>query len=85
MAINYKKKQLEVSNFFKTIYVDFSEIEDIDGSSLLSPKLVWFILKTPTAFGTKISFMPAHRPARSIGKHPLVIELRREFKLDKII
>lgn len=30
-------------------------------------------------FGRKISFMPSHRRARSTGKHPLVVELRKEF------
>ncbi|MCP3888992.1 MAG: hypothetical protein GY702_08990 [Desulfobulbaceae bacterium] len=85
VTINREKKQLEVSNFIKSITIPFSEIEDIDGSSLLSPKLIWFILKTPTEFGRKITFMPAHRPARGIGKHPVVMELRKEFELDAIL
>lgn len=72
-----------MSNFFKNHTINFDEVEDIDGSSLLSPKLVWFTLKAPSAFGKKISFMPATRPQRSIGKHPMVIDLRKEFALDK--
>ncbi|MGB3212320.1 MAG: hypothetical protein WBB19_16580 [Desulforhopalus sp.] len=83
VALNRKKKQIEISNFFKTVTINFSEIEDIDGSSLLSPKLVWLILKDNCIFGKKISFMPANRPTRSIGKHPLVMELRKEFNLDR--
>lgn len=83
VVINRKKKELEVSNFFSSITVPFSEIEDIDGSSLLSPKLVWFSLKNPSKFGRKIPFMPATRPTRGIGKHPMVIDLRKEFELDK--
>jgi len=83
VAMDRKKKLLVVSNFFKTHNISFDNIEDIDGSSLLSPKLVWFTLKTPSEFGRKINFMPAVRPQRSIGKHPMVIDLRKEFAMDK--
>lgn len=82
VQIHRDKKCLEVSNFFKTLTIGFEEIEDIDGSSFLSPKLVWFSLKKSSGFGKKIAFMPATRPTRGIGKHPMVIDLRREFKLD---
>jgi hypothetical protein len=82
VIINRVDNRLEISNFLQSIYVDFSDIADIDGSSLLSPKLVWFTLSSPSRFGKKISFMPAVRPSKGIGKHPLVIELRKEFKLD---
>lgn len=82
VTINRDKNRLEVSNFFRTIYVDFSEIEDIDGSSFISPKLIWFTFKHPTVFGSKVSFMPVHRPVRGIGKHPMVMELRKAFNLD---
>lgn len=83
ISIDWKKKQLEVSNFLKSTTIDFSQIEDIDGSSLLSPKLVWFTLSSKSDFGRKISFMPATRPTRGIGKHPMVVELRKEFRLDR--
>lgn len=82
VTLNREKKRLEVSNFIKSETIDLSEIEDIDGSKFLSPKLVWITLKNNSSFGTKITFMPAHRPARGIGIHPLVIELREEFGLD---
>ena len=83
ITMDRKKKVLVVSNFFKTHTISFDNIEDIDGSSLLSPKLVWFTLKTPSEFGRKIYFLPAVRPQRSIGKHPIVIDLRKEFTMDK--
>ncbi len=83
VSLNKKKRQFEVSNFLKTSTIDFSEVEDIDGSSMLSPKLVWFTLKKKSIFGKKITFMPANRPTRGIGKHPLVMELRKEFKFDR--
>ncbi|MFT5697948.1 MAG: hypothetical protein ACI8ZB_000802 [Desulforhopalus sp.] len=83
VIMDKKKRVLIVSNYFKTHDISFDEVEDIDGSSLLSPKLIWFTLKNPSPFGRKINFLPAVRPQRSIGKHPMVIDLRREFKLDK--
>ncbi len=82
VIMDKKKKILVVSNYFTTHEISFDEVEDIDGSSLLSPKLIWFILKDPSGFGQKINFLPAVRPQRSIGKHPMVIDLRKDFKLD---
>ena len=81
VTLDREKKQLAVSNYLKTETIDTAEIIGVDGTSLLSPKLVWITLKKNTPFGRKISFLPAHRPARSIGKHPLVMELREEFRV----
>lgn len=78
-----QNNQLIVSNFFKTISIDCNEIDDIDGSSFLSPKLVWFIIKSPSGFGRKIAFLPVNRNRQKLGKHPLVMELRTTFDLDK--
>lgn len=81
VTLNREKKQLTVSNYLKSEIIDCDDVIAVDGSSLLSPKLVWITLKKSTTFGNKISFLPAHRPARSIGKHPLVMELREEFNV----
>lgn len=83
VIMDKKKKVLMVSNYFTTHEISFDEVDDIDGSSLLSPKLIWFTLKNPSKFGRKINFLPAVRPQRSIGKHPMVIDLRKDFNLDK--
>lgn len=86
VEIDLTKKIFRVSNFIKTTDIHFADIEDIDGSSLLSPRLVWFTLKKDSVFGRKISFMPVNRPsAKSIGKHPLVMELRKELKMDVVL
>lgn len=82
VRIDRKNSRLEASNYFKTVLIAFTDIEDIDGTSVLSPKLVWFSLKKDTALGRKITFMPAKRMTRPIGRHPLVMELRQEFNLD---
>lgn len=83
ISINSINDQLEVSNFYRIITIDCSEIADIDGSTYLSPRLVWFSLKTGSIFGKKISFIPINRPGKGIGKHPLVQELRNKFDLDR--
>jgi len=81
VSLDRENNRITVSNFIKTEVIGRDEIIAIDGSSLLSPKLVWFLLKKDSSFGRRITFMPAHKPSRPIGKHPLVSELRREFKL----
>lgn len=82
VSLDTKKKQLEVSNFYKTTVINISEIADIDGSTYLSPRLVWFTLKNDSVFGRKISFIPGNRLGKGIGKHPIVQELRKQFDLD---
>ena len=79
--VSMGKKTIQVSNFLRTEEIDISEIEAIDGATYLSPRLVWFKLKSPSSFGTKITFIPAIRKAKGIGKHPLVFELTKELDL----
>lgn len=74
-------KKLLVSNFLRTEEISLDEIESVDGSSFLSPRQVWFTLKTPCSFGRKIVFIPVARKSRGIGKHPLVVELAKELNL----
>lgn len=73
--------RIYVSNFLRREEIDIGDIESVDGSSYLSPRLVWFNLKKPCGFGSKITFIPAIRKSKGIGKHPLVFELIRELKL----
>jgi hypothetical protein len=79
--VTMTKGKIQISNFLCAEEIKFDQIESIDGSSYLSPKLVWFNLKSPSGFGSKIIFIPAIRRARGIGKHPLIHELVRELKL----
>ena len=73
--------RLVVSNFFSTEEINISMVAAVDGTSFLSPKLVWFILKEPSSFGKKISFLPRHRMSAGLGKHPVVQELQKELKV----
>ncbi len=74
-------KKLIVSNFFSTDQIDISQVSAVDGTTFLSPKLVWFTLKEPSSFGKKIAFLPRHRMSSGLGKHPLVHDLQKEFGL----
>lgn len=79
--VSLEGKHLLVSNFFKTEKIHIADIQSVDGSSYLSPKLVWFTLKKKSAFGEKITFIPQRRMSAGIGKHPLVRELTEKFDL----
>ena len=81
--VSLGNKQLVVSNFIRRETIDIARVEAVDGSSYLSPKLVWFTLKEPSTFGSRITFIPRRRLAPGIGKHPLVPELRKEFGLEQ--
>ncbi len=74
-------KKLIVSNFYSKIEIDVEQILAVDGTSFLSPKLVWFILKEPCSFGKKITFLPKHRMSAGLGKHPAVHNLQKELGL----
>jgi len=71
--------KVRISNYLHTEEIDIGEVESVDGSTFLSPRLVWLNLKKPCRFGRRITFIPAFRKARGIGKHPLVQELSREL------
>ncbi len=79
--VTMSNKKIQISNFLRTEEIDIKDVESVDGSSYLSPRLVWFNLKNPCSFGTKISFIPAIRKAKGIGKHPLVHELAKDLNL----
>jgi hypothetical protein len=74
-------KKLIVSNFYSRAEIDIEQIIAVDGTSFLSPKLVWFTLKEPSSYGKKITFLPKHRMGSGLGKHPLVEDLKKELGL----
>ncbi|WP_163336298.1 hypothetical protein [Desulfopila sp. IMCC35008] len=79
--VSLGKEGLIVSNFLKEVEIQVADIETVDGSTYLSPRLVWFTLKNNSPFGRKISFIPERRMSPGIGKHPLVVELNKLFDL----
>ena len=73
--------ELVVTNFLKTDRLPLTGIAGVDGSTFLSPRLVWINLKEPSQFGSRIVFLPKHRLTKGLGKHPIVHELKEELKL----
>ena len=67
---------LIVSNFRDEIQVPLRDIETVSGSLSVSPELIWIEFRRPTAFGSKIVFMPKMRFLHGFTRHPLVAELR---------
>lgn len=76
-----EQNSIVVSNFFRSETIAFSQIKAVDGSTFLSPKLIWFTLKEKSSFGKRISFLPKHRMGSGLGKHPLVHELKEELNV----
>jgi len=74
-------KYLVVSNFIRAEKIELSRIGSIDGSTFLSPKLVWIKLKDNSSFGRRITFLPKHRLQSGLGKHPIIKELSEELGL----
>ncbi len=72
---------LVITNFLKTDRLPLSRISGVDGSTFLSPRLVWLTLHEPCMFGTRIVFLPKHRLTKGLGKHPIVHELKDELNL----
>lgn len=72
---------LLVSNYLKQDRIPLSNIRSIDGSTFLSPKLVWFILKEKSLFGKRITFLPKSKMSSGFGKHTIVHELTEELGL----
>lgn len=79
--VEFDGSTFQVSNFMRTESIDATEVDIVSGTTLLSPTLVWLILKHPSSFGSKIVFMPRARRKPGFGKHPLVFELQQELGL----
>jgi hypothetical protein len=67
---------LVISNYRRRIEVPLREIEEVSGSLLMTPELVWLRFRRPTAMGTKVVFMPKIRFSFGLSRHPVVAELR---------
>jgi hypothetical protein len=61
----------------KEIQIPLSEVDRVEASYMWRPKQITLWLKSPSAFGRKIVFVPQQRLFESIREgHPLVGELR---------
>ena len=68
---------LYVAGLRKEIQIALSQIDRVEASFMQRPKVITLRLKSPSAFGKKIAFVPEQRIFESIrAGHPLVDELR---------
>jgi hypothetical protein len=66
---------LVISSFGKSIEVPLSEIEKATASRFSNPELIKIRFRSPTAFGSKITFIPPIRYFHGFSRHPLAAEL----------
>ena len=66
---------LEVSNFRRRILVPLGDVERVSGTRFSNPERIFLELRTPSAFGSRIAFIPPLRWLRGFSAHPLVAEL----------
>lgn len=86
-GIRFKKVEIDevgfqVSNYLKTVTVPVSDIEDVSGSILMNPEMVWLKFRRKTEFGSTIVFMPPYRVFGGFNEHPLVGQLRKLIQKD---
>ena len=89
ISIRLKKVTLEddllvISNFKTQVKIPLRDIERVSGSILMNPELVWLHLASPTEFGSKIVFMAKFRFFSGLTRHPVVEELERLIRLQKL-
>lgn len=70
-------ERLIVSNYFRReTVIPLRDVDRVSGSILISPEFVSIHLRTPSAFGSKIVFLPQSRFFQGFNRHPVVAELR---------
>ena len=74
--VEMDKDKIYVSNYFKTIEINKSEISDVTENIYLNFHPVWIHLNKTTEFGDKIMFMPSIRFMAYFTPHPTVEELK---------
>jgi hypothetical protein len=67
---------LEVRGLREALRVPLRDCEAVSGSLLLYPELVFLRLRRPTAFGSRVIFVPRQRGFHPFSRHPLVARLR---------
>ncbi len=67
---------LEIRGLRESLRVPLRDCESVSGTSLLNPELVWIRFRRPTAFGSRVSFVPRRRGFRPFTPHPALAALR---------
>ena len=83
VMLDVANRRLYVSNYRREIAIPFSEIERISEFKLHNPPRLTLHLRTPTEFGSQISFLTTYRPFTGFWTtHPIVKELRSLIDAD---
>lgn len=67
---------LEIRGLRESLRVPLRDCEAVAGTLLLSPELVFVRLRRPSAFGSRIVFVPRPRGFHPLSVHPVVSRLR---------
>lgn len=81
MAVAVDESFLYVSNFLKEISIPLSNIRDVTEIIWLKGNPVTIHLRTPSEFGSKITFIPKSKGfLKFFQSHPVVAELKETAK-----
>lgn len=81
MKVSTDDRFLYVSNYLKEIAIPLSNIADVTEIVWLRGHPVTIHLKTPSEFGSKITFMPKSQGFKFFQPHPVVGELKEMAKV----
>lgn len=79
-VVHVDDRFLYVSNHRKEIQIPLSDVHEITENVWISLRPVTLHLSTPSAFGTRIRFMPKTWQVFSWSSHPIVAELTELVK-----
>lgn len=78
MAVAVDNRFLYVSNFLKEVSIPLSNVRNVTEIVWLRGNPVTIHLRTPSEFGSKITFIPKSKGfTKSLQSHPVVAELRQ--------
>ncbi len=76
MKVSVDDDFLYVSNYWKEIKIPFSDISDVTEIVWIRGHPTTIHLKTPSEFGSKITFIPKSKGYKFFKPHPVVDELK---------
>jgi hypothetical protein len=82
MKVAIDDRFLYVSNYLKEVSIPLSNIQDVTEIIWLRGHPVTIHLKTPSEFGSKITFMPMSQGFKFFQPHPVVGELKELAKIN---
>jgi hypothetical protein len=75
LVVRVDERFLHMSNYRREIRVPLSDVSGITDNRLMNPRTITIQLGRPTAFGSRLIFMPKLRFIFFFSRHPAVAEL----------